>query len=126
MQPATSEFLGEYYKVAINAQTEEEILEIKESMRELLKSYEYSDEAIENFFETADKMVDELVFQDLEAFIEYNYPEMSNIRETESTQEVTNNNTQALASGIVGVGLITIMTALALKKKYLKNKQKTR
>lgn len=50
MRPATSEFLIEYYKAAINSETEEEILELKESMKEVLKSYEYSDETVEDFF----------------------------------------------------------------------------
>ena len=119
MRPATSEFLIEYYKAAINAETEEEILELKESMKEVLKSYENSDEAVEDFFEKADNMVNELVFQDLEAYIEYNFPEMNANQELETVQETTNNNTQTLVSGGVGVGLIALTITLALKKKVL-------
>ncbi len=124
MRPATSEFLIEYYKAAINAETEEEILELKESMKEVLKSYEYSDEAVEDFFEKADNMVNELVFQDLEAYIEYNFPEMNANQELETVQETTNNNTQTLVSGGVGVGLTALIIRLALKEKVLnKNNQ---
>lgn len=45
-------------------------------------------------------------------------------QELETVQETTNNNTQTLVSGGVGVGLIALTITLALKKKVLnKNNQ---
>lgn len=128
MIPATTEFLVDYYRDILSAKTEEEILNLKENMQEVLKSFDYTEEETELFFEEADNMVEEgFIFQELDKFVEYTPPVydgeifLEENQELEAVQEVSVNNTEVLTSGTVGVGLITIMTALALKKKYLKN-----
>lgn len=114
--------LIDYYQAILKTNTEEEVLELKESLQEELQQLGYSNESIEIFTENVSQMVEEgYVLNELENFIFYG-DLMDYNKDVESVQEVHSiNYTQPLASGAVGVGLTTLIIAMALKKKFLKN-----
>lgn len=114
--------LIDYYQAILKTNTEEEVLELKESLQVELQQLGYSNESIEIFTENVSQMVEEgYVLNELENFIFYG-DLMNYNKDVESVQEVHSiNYTQPLASGAVGVGLTTLIIAMALKKKFLKN-----
>lgn len=124
MQDASMELLVDYYQALLKATTEEELIILKENVKEILKNSKFSDEYIEHFIERADNMVEEgYVFNELEDFLFYGGLADYN-QEVETVQEFPSNNTQAIAGGGIGVGLTALIITLALKKKVLnKNNQ---
>lgn len=109
MRAAQEEYLEEYCIEVLNSQSEEELQVIKQEIIETLKEVNYSDDAIQYFFATADKMLeDEMILEESQ--------------ELEAIQEVPSTNySQNLIAGGVGLGLTALIVSLALKQKNLKN-----
>lgn len=124
MKPATEEFLLEYCKAILNADSEEDLLLIKNEMIEQLKEFNYTEELIEEFFTRADSMLNnENDYEILEHDI---YSETNSEQITPQTNpNVTSNMNTGVLVG--GVGVSAIIAAIALKRKVLaKNKKKSR
>lgn len=110
MRPATSELIEDYCKEVLYSDSEEELQAVKENITETLKEYGFSDEAIHDFFLSAAE-------REVAMLLEEN-------QEVETVQEVsTNNHSQTITAGGVGLGLTVLMLSLALKQKNLKNRK---
>lgn len=130
MRDATIEFekVLEYCKAILTAETEEEIMEIKEEIANTLREENMTEEAVLNYIQNLEEAVEKIETQgfiiDENGRIIVNETSTQAVAETEQTQ-LTNTNSINNTNGTVSVGLCAaaLIACMTLKKTVLKNKQ---
>ncbi len=117
----------EYCKAILNAETEEEVLEIKAELAEVYRKNGLTEEDIQRYLNNVDEVV---------AMVESGEITISEngqlVRKEVPTQEVTevnsaDVNTSSQANTLAGIGLgavgATLVACIAIKKRFFKNKK---